>query len=169
MDRKLKNLAAALVLAVLAASVLFSLSGAKSRWPIMVLPALAATGTAINTESFVSEPAVINFWASWCVACRAEHSLLEKLSRTNGVPVFGVNHLDQRDDALRWLGYYGDPFDDSVYDADGRVGRQLGIKALPVSLVVDAAGVIHYRHLGPLDSVTIETIILPLVEELRRE
>jgi cytochrome c biogenesis protein CcmG/thiol:disulfide interchange protein DsbE len=56
-----------------------------------------------------------------------------------------------------------------VYDADGRIGRQLGIEALPVSLVVDAAGVIHYHHLGPLDPATVESIILPLVEELRRK
>jgi cytochrome c biogenesis protein CcmG/thiol:disulfide interchange protein DsbE len=169
MATNLKILFAVVALVAIAGKILISFNSANSRWPVTELPVLGSDDAVLSTARFAEDPAVINFWASWCVACRTEHSLLEKLSGTEGVPVFGVNHLDQRDDALRWLGYYGDPFDDSVYDADGRIGRQLGIKALPVSLVVDAAGVIHYRHPGPLDSATVETIILPLVEDLRRK
>ncbi len=169
MDKKLKNLAAALVLAVIGASVLFSINGTNNRWPAISLPALVAGGAAINTESFASEPSVINFWASWCVACREEHALLQQMKNDGNVSVYGVNHLDQRDDALRWLGYFGDPYEDNVYDAEGRIGSALDIDALPVSLVIDAQGVIHYRHRGPLDAATVEKIILPLIDELRRE
>lgn len=169
MAKNSKTLLVVVALVAVAGAVLVLFDDTNSRWPVTDLPALGSDKRVLSTARFAEEPAVINFWASWCVACRTEHSLLERLSGTDGVPVFGVNHLDQRDDALRWLGYYGDPFDNSVYDADGRIGRQLGIKALPVSLVVDAAGVIHYRHLGPLDSATVESVILPLVEELRRK
>ncbi len=132
----------------------------------MRLPDLDDVETAVDTASLISEPAVINFWASWCVACRTDHPLLQQLSRE--VPVFGVNHLDQRDDALRWLNYYGDPYVTSLFDAEGLVARQLGIDALPVSIVVDGDGTIHYRHPGPLDSDTVETIIRPLIRDLRR-
>ncbi len=169
MDKKLKNLAAALALAVIAASVLFLFNGTKSRWPVMVLPSLATAEVAVSTETFASEPAVINFWASWCVACREEHALLQQMSEEDGMRVFGVNHLDKRDDALRWLRYFGDPYESSVYDAEGQIGSQLDIDALPVSLVIDAQGVIHYRHRGPLDAATVETIIRPLVDDLRRK
>lgn len=169
MDKKLKHLAAALILAVIAACVLFLFSGTKSRWPVMVLPSLATAEVAVSTETFAREPAVINFWASWCVACREEHSVLHQMSSEDGIPVFGVNHLDKRDDALRWLRYFGDPYESSVYDAEGQVGSQLDIDVLPVSLVIDAQGVIHYRHPGPLDSATVETIMRPLIEDLRRK
>jgi cytochrome c biogenesis protein CcmG/thiol:disulfide interchange protein DsbE len=169
MAKNPKILLVIVALIVFAGAVLVSFKSTGNRWPVIDLPALGSDRQKLSTARFAEEPAVINFWASWCVACRAEHSLLERLNGTEGVPVFGVNHLDQRDDALRWLDFYGDPFDTSVYDADGRIGRQLGIEALPVSLVVDAAGVIHYRHLGPLDPATVETIVVPLIEELRRE
>lgn len=132
----------------------------------MLLPALATNDTVVDTGTFSTEPAVINFWASWCVACREDHPLLEQLSVD--LQVFGVNHLDDRDDALRWLDYFGDPYVSSVYDAQGRLGEVLDVEALPVSLVIDGAGVIHYRHLGPLDSATVETIIRPLLGDLRQ-
>jgi len=169
MTEILKPVTATLALIAITGSVLVSFNGAVSRWPVTDLPALGGDDVLLSTAGFAEEPAVINFWASWCVACRTEHAVLQRLSEDDGVRVFGVNHLDERDDALRWLEYYGDPFETSVYDADGRIGRQLDIEALPVSLVVDAAGVIHYRHPGPLDSATVETIILPLLGDLRRQ
>jgi len=166
-DRRLASLIAVAVLIAVAGNVLVSFNSTKNHWPAIMLPTLATTDTAVNTGTFASEPAVINFWASWCVACREDHPLLQELSAD--LQVFGVNHLDNRDDALRWLAYFGDPYVSSVYDAKGRIGEMLDVDALPVSLVIDAAGVIHYRHLGPLDAVTVEKIILPLIEELRRK
>ena len=166
-DRRLTSLIAVAALIAVAGNVLVSCNSSKNHWPALVLPALATADATVNTRTFASEPAVINFWASWCVACREDHPLLEELSAD--LQVFGVNHLDNRDDALRWLAYFGDPYVSSVYDAKGRIGEVLDVEALPVSLVIDAAGVIHYRHLGPLDSVTVEKIILPLIEELRRK
>ena len=102
------------------------------------------------------------------MACREEHAVLERLSNEGGIALLGVNHLDRRDDALRWLDYFGDPYETSLYDADGRIGKALGIEALPVTLVIDGDGAIRYRHLGVLDNETADTVIVPLVEELRR-
>jgi len=166
-DDRLKSLVAVAALMAIAANVLVSCDSTKKRWPSMLLPALATSDAAVDTRTFAREPAVINFWASWCVACREDHPLLEQMSVD--LQVFGVNHLDDRDDAVRWLNYFGNPYVSSVYDAQGRIGEVLDVEALPVSLVIDAAGVIHYRHLGPLDSNTVETIIRPLIEDLRRK
>ena len=169
MDGKISGTMAIAALITIASSVLLSFNVAEDRWPAIELPLLDVAEASMNTADMVAEPAVINFWASWCVGCREEHPVLASLAQSDGVVLFGVNHLDDRDDALRWLGYYGDPFDGSVFDADGRIGSQLAIDALPVSLVVDAGGAIRYRHPGPLDPATVATIILPLVEDLRRE
>lgn len=168
-DGKISGAMAAVALVAIAGSVLLSFNAADSRWPAIELPLLDAAETTVNTDVFAAEPAVINFWASWCVGCREEHAVLAALGGSGAVGLFGVNHLDDRDDALRWLGYYGDPYAGSVFDAEGRVGKRLGIDALPVTLVVDTAGAIRYRHLGPLDSATVATIILPLVEDLRQK
>jgi cytochrome c biogenesis protein CcmG/thiol:disulfide interchange protein DsbE len=169
MAKNLKILFAVIALVAIAGKFLISFNSANGRWPVTELPVLGSDNAVLSTARFAEEPAVINFWASWCVACRSEHALLDKMSGADGVPVFGVNHLDNREDALRWLDYYGNPYETSVYDADGWIGKQLDIEALPVSLVVDAAGVIHYRHLGSLDLATLETKIVPLVNELRRK
>ena len=168
-DGKISGTWAAVVLMTIAGSVLLSFNGRNDRWPAIDLPLLGDAEASVNTGEFAVGPAVVNFWASWCVGCREEHAVLENLGSGGQVAVFGVNHRDDRDDALRWLGYYGDPYAGSVFDTDGRIGRQLAIDALPVSLVIDADGVIRYRHLGPLDSATVDTIILPLLEDLRRE
>jgi cytochrome c biogenesis protein CcmG/thiol:disulfide interchange protein DsbE len=165
-DQRARGLLGAVVLALIAGSVLLSFNTAQGHWPGMKLPDIADTSQLVDTGSFTSDPAVINFWASWCVACRTEHPVLEDLA--NDVNVFGVNHLDELEDASRWLAYYGDPFAMNVFDADGRLASQLDIEALPVTLVVGRGGEIHYRHLGPLDSTTVETIIRPLVEDLQR-
>jgi len=127
----------------------------------MSLPVLAHDGTSGQLSGMRG---VVNFWASWCVACRAEHPLLLELSN-GGVPVYGVNHRDVRDDALRWLDYYGDPYRYSLYDGDGALGALLGIEALPVTLVVGADGKVIFTHLGPLDQGIIDADILPLIDD----
>jgi cytochrome c biogenesis protein CcmG/thiol:disulfide interchange protein DsbE len=161
-------MAAAVVIAI-AGSVLLSFNRSDDRWPAIDLPVLDEGKTFVSTAAFATVPAVINFWASWCAGCREEHSVLADLAQGGRVAVFGVNHLDDRADALRWLRYYGDPYTGSVFDEEGRIAAQLAIVALPVSLVVDSSGVIRYRHLGPLDAATVDSIILPLIEDLRRE
>lgn len=153
-------------LLVVAGSVLARFNGGGNEWPAVTLQELADAGSTVSSASFAGEPRVVNFWGSWCVACREEHPVLERL-RAEGVVLVGVNHLDEREDALRWLHYFGDPYETSLYDAEGVIGAALNIEALPVTLVVDADGVIRYRHLGVLDNKTADTVIVPLVEELR--
>jgi cytochrome c biogenesis protein CcmG/thiol:disulfide interchange protein DsbE len=158
-----------IALLVVAGSVLARFNGGGTAWPVVTLEELADAGSTVSSASFAGEPRVINFWGSWCVACREEHPVLERLSAEHGVALLGVNHLDEREDALRWLSYFGDPYETSLYDAEGRIGAELDIEALPVTLVVDAHGQIRYRHLGVLDNKTADTVIVPLLDSLRRD
>lgn len=159
----------ALAVAAFAAAIaaLISRNTDDQRWPTLLLEPLAAPGAQLSTDSFAREPGIVNFWASWCVACRAEHPVLESAARQ--VPVFGVNHLDQREDALRWIGFFGDPFRANAYDPSGDIGAAVDVPALPVTLVVDGNGRIRYRHSGPLSESALEQVVIPLIGELKEE
>ncbi len=111
---------------------------------------------------------LLNVWASWCVSCRVEHPLLVELAKAKLVPLVGLNYKDKPDEGIAWLKQHGDPYDVSVVDRDGRVGIDWGVYGVPETFVVDKAGVIRYKHIGPVDAAAIEKKILPLVRELQQ-
>jgi len=168
MRRKLTRTGLAAVTGVaVVAGLLVALIGLRERWTgTAATVALPLLSDPRETASLADGPGVVNFWASWCVACRTEHPLLMRLGGA-GVAVYGVNHRDQREDALRWLEFFGDPYRHSLFDGDGALGDALDVDALPVTLVVDPGGRIVYTHLGPLDQGIIDTEIRPLLESGR--
>ena len=111
---------------------------------------------------------VLNVWASWCAACRDEHPVLTDLANSRIVPVYGLNHKDKRDEAIAWLKRYGDPYDASIVDADGRVGIDYGVYGVPETYVIDKQGVIRYKRIGPVTPDILQKKIIPLVHELQR-
>ena len=111
---------------------------------------------------------LLNVWASWCVSCRIEHPLLVELSKSKLVPLVGLNYKDKPDEGIAWLAQHGNPYDVSVVDRDGSVGIDWGVYGVPETFVVDKAGVIRYKHIGPVDAAAIEKKILPLVRELQK-
>ena len=111
---------------------------------------------------------LLNVWASWCVSCRVEHPLLVDLARANIVPVIGLAYKDKRDDGLGWLKANGDPYKLSIVDQDGRVGIDFGVYGVPETFVIDKAGIIRYKQIGPLTADALKQTILPLVRELQR-
>jgi cytochrome c biogenesis protein CcmG/thiol:disulfide interchange protein DsbE len=111
---------------------------------------------------------LLNVWASWCVSCRVEHPLLVELSKSKLVPLVGLNYKDKPSEGIAWLAQHGNPYDVSVVDRDGRVGIDWGVYGVPETFVVDKAGVIRYKHIGPVDAAAIEKKILPLVRELQK-
>jgi len=111
---------------------------------------------------------LLNVWASWCVSCRAEHALLTALSRTGVVPIYGLAYKDTRENALGFLGSFGNPYVLSIQDNDGRVGIDYGVYGVPESYVIDKTGVIRFKQIGPITIEVVETTILPLVGRLNR-
>jgi cytochrome c biogenesis protein CcmG, thiol:disulfide interchange protein DsbE len=109
---------------------------------------------------------LLNVWASWCVSCREEHPLLVELAKSGIVPVYGLNYKDQRDDALRWLKQFGDPYAVSIVDPEGRTGIDYGVYGVPETYVIDKNGIIRYKQIGPVTVEALQTKILPLVKEL---
>ena len=109
---------------------------------------------------------LLNVWASWCVSCREEHPLLVELAKSGIVPVYGLNYKDQREDALRWLKQFGDPYTVSIVDPEGRTGIDYGVYGVPETYVIDKNGIIRYKQIGPVTVDALQTKILPLVKEL---
>lgn len=99
------------------------------------------------------KPSVVNFWASWCLPCRAEHHLLLELSQ-NGVRVFGIAYRDDPKNALRFLQKLGNPFNRVGLDKTGYAALGWGLHGVPETFVLDAKGKIIFHHLGPLTDLT---------------
>jgi cytochrome c biogenesis protein CcmG/thiol:disulfide interchange protein DsbE len=111
---------------------------------------------------------MLNVWASWCAACRDEHPHLVAFARNKVVPLVGLNYKDTRLDGLGWLARFGDPYDASLFDQDGRVGIDFGVYGVPETFIIDKQGVIRFKQIGPVTPTIIETRIMPLLKELSR-
>ncbi|HMV53210.1 MAG TPA: DsbE family thiol:disulfide interchange protein [Rhodocyclaceae bacterium] len=109
---------------------------------------------------------LLNVWASWCVSCRQEHPVLVDLAKSGAVPIYGLNYKDQREAGLKWLAEHGNPYVISAFDHDGRVGIDYGVYGVPETFLIDKAGVIRYKHIGPVTPDALKDIILPKVKEL---
>ena len=136
--------------------------------PSFQLTQLARPEQTFSPKQMQGEVWLLNVWASWCVACRIEHPLLVDLAKKNVIPIVGLNYKDKRDAALGWLGQLGDPYQLSVADTDGRVGIEYGVYGVPETFVIDKAGVIRFKQIGPITEDAWRDKILPLVQQLRK-
>ena len=112
---------------------------------------------------------VVNFWASWCVPCVQEHPILIELKRQTGVRLFGINHKDPDPGGLRFLSRLGNPFDAVGVDASGRAAIEWGVYGMPETFVVDGAGRIVYKHVGPLTGELTNQFIIPAIEAAKKK
>lgn len=92
---------------------------------------------------------VVNFWASWCPPCRAEHPKLMEMS-ADGIPLLGVNFKDEADQAIDYLGKEGNPFEKIGFDPKARAAIDWGVTAPPETFILDPDGTVLYRFAGPL-------------------
>lgn len=113
------------------------------------------------------EASIVNVWASWCVPCRAEHELLMEIRERGLAPLYGLNYKNDPEDARAFLDELGDPFDKVGVDRNGRTGIDWGVYGVPETFVVDGAGRIVYKHIGPLVPGDIEGKIVPALEKAR--
>jgi len=134
--------------------------------PAFDLPVLASPDKTMSKESLLGKPYLVNFWGSWCVTCRAEHPVVKQLADLNAVYIIGMNFRDERDDAIAWLKRWGNPYDVSLIDADGRLSVDFGVYAAPETFLVDPSGTIVFKHLGQLTWDVVENEILPRVSEM---
>lgn len=137
--------------------------------PDFDLPPVQGRSLGLSSASLRGQVALVNVFASWCLACREEHPLFMRLARDKVVPIHGINYKDAPEDAAKWLDTRGDPYTRTGADRDGRVAIDWGVYGVPETFVVGADGVIAYKHIGAITEQVLSDTILPLVSELRRE
>ena len=133
--------------------------------PEMALPPLFDGRPGLATGDLRGRITLVNFFASWCVPCRAEHPVLTELARSEAL--HGVSYKDDPADTRAWLAELGDPFERIGTDTSGRAAIEWGLYGVPETYIIDEAGRIRHRHVGPVTRAVLENEILPLLRRLR--
>ncbi len=136
--------------------------------PAFVLPVLDRDGHRLGPADLRGKVWLLNVWASWCTACRAEHPVLVDFAARSRVPLYGLNYKDEDGAARDWLRRMGNPYAASLVDADGRVGIDFGVYGVPETFVIDKAGVVRYKQVGPVTQEVLERKLIPLLESLEK-
>lgn len=134
--------------------------------PTFSLPVLGKNQVSMGSQDMRGKVWILNVWASWCVACQAEHPLLVEFAKRNSVALLGLNYKDTPQDAAAWLARFGDPYQLSLEDRQGQVGIDFGVYGVPETFVMDRDGIIRFKHIGPLTPEVIEQQIVPLIGQL---
>jgi cytochrome c biogenesis protein CcmG, thiol:disulfide interchange protein DsbE len=134
--------------------------------PDFALPGLFETGDGLGRKDLAGRVTLINFFASWCAPCREEHPQLMVLARQPSVALDGVAYKDKPEDSRRFLDRLGNPFRHIGLDRDGTTAIDFGVYGVPETYVVDGAGHIRYRHVGPLTADDVKEKILPLIDQI---
>lgn len=119
----------------------------------------------IHTAALKGQPFMLNVWASWCPACRAEHSFLAELA--DSVPLYGLNYRDKGDAARAWLSQAGNPYRAVLADPDGKLALELGVYGTPETYLFGADGTLIARHTGELTREIWQRQFVPKLAEAR--
>lgn len=136
--------------------------------PTFTAPVLNQPGQTFAAKDMLGKVWLLNTWASWCVACRQEHPLLVEFVKTNPLPIIGLDYKDKEEDGLKWLARYGNPYHTSITDRDGRIGIDFGVYGVPESFLIDKAGIIRYKQIGPFTEESLRDKLVPLIKELNK-
>jgi cytochrome c biogenesis protein CcmG/thiol:disulfide interchange protein DsbE len=136
--------------------------------PDFQLPQLQKAPATFSAKEMRGKVWLLNFWGTWCVACREEHPLLVQYAKTGVVPIYGVDYKDERAAALQWLDEFGNPYALTAFDVDGRVSIDYGVYGAPESYLIDRNGVIRFKQIGPITEDVWQNKILPLARQLNQ-
>lgn len=128
--------------------------------PVVAVEQLADLPLLTDAMLRSGEVTLVNFWASWCPPCRAEHPLVEALA-AEGIPVYGINYRDDPARALEFLEDLGNPYAAIGADPRARMGLDWGVVGLPETFVLDGRGNVVMRHAGPLTDEVLATRLRP--------
>ena len=109
------------------------------------------------------KPTLVNFFASWCTPCLAEHPLFTRLAEREGAVIVGIAWKNKPEEARAWLAKLGDPFLYAGQDFDGRAGIDWGLSGVPETYLIDGAGIVRRHYRGPITERDLNETILPFL------
>lgn len=136
--------------------------------PEFALPVLHEPGRIVTSKELRGAPYVLNVWGSWCVECQTEHPVVTRFAETKRVRVIGYNWKDEREDALRWLERFNNPYWLVLQDYEGGTAIDFGIYGAPETFLIDAEGRIRWKHVGVLTDAIVQDELLPALSALER-
>lgn len=134
--------------------------------PAFSLPGLAPDQPGLSDADLKGQVTVLNFFASWCAPCRAEHPLLTELAGNPAVKLVGITYKDEPARSLAFLDELGNPFVAIGVDSTGRTGIDFGLTGVPETYIIDRDGIVRYRLPQPIDPARLADEIKPLIAEL---
>ena len=136
-------------------------------FPAFSLPTVEGDKTLTKAD-ILGKPALVNVWGTWCISCRVEHPVLNKLAE-KGVVIYGINYKDDNAAALKWLAEFHNPYQLDIRDEDGNLGLNLGVYGAPETFLVDSKGIIRYKHVGVIDETVWREQLADLYQGLVQE
>ncbi|MCZ8544099.1 DsbE family thiol:disulfide interchange protein [Mesorhizobium qingshengii] len=130
------------------------------------LPALKGSNLpGLDSKLFAGKVTLVNVFASWCAPCREEHPVLLALAQDKRFVMAALNYKDQPENARRFLGDLGNPFQAIGVDEAGGTAIDWGVYGVPETFVIGKDGKIAYKHVGPLTPETVQTLLLPQIDK----
>ncbi len=120
----------------------------------------------ISSNEFGDEIILVNFFATWCQPCRAEHVYIKRFADEKKIRIIGINYKDNTKKTIEWLRDLGNPYSDVPIDKNGRIAIDWGVYGIPETFVVNSNGIIKYRHIGPINKKVYKKINL-LIKEIK--
>lgn len=122
----------------------------------------------VSNQNIDGQVIILNFFASWCPACRKEHPMLLKIKNEYHVPIIGIAFKDDPNDTKKYLDQEGNPYRVVGNDANGDTAVDFGIYATPETFVISPAGDIVYKQIGAIDQATWDSDIYPIIKKYQR-
>jgi cytochrome c biogenesis protein CcmG/thiol:disulfide interchange protein DsbE len=122
------------------------------------------TGADIQTPS---RPMLVNFFASWCVPCMQEASVLGEIAK-QGLPIWGITYKDAPAATRTFLAQNGNPYARIAVDRPGRVAINWGVYGVPETYFIDGGGIVRWRYAGALTDQVVQRDIVPLLEQAEK-
>ncbi|MGB0864988.1 MAG: DsbE family thiol:disulfide interchange protein [Granulosicoccaceae bacterium] len=137
--------------------------------PAFSLPVLGDNEKTLSPEDMKGQVWMLNVWATWCPGCRQEHDALLRLQQRNIAPIVGFDYKDEPEKAEVWLRELGNPYQIVVEDKDGRAAIDWGVYGAPETFIIDAKGIVRYKHIGPLSDADVAQDLVPVLQKLKAE
>ena len=115
----------------------------------------------LSFSKYKNKRFILNFFASWCLPCKIEAPLLNKISLK--IPIIGIAYKDKKEDMIKFLKNYGNPFDEIGVDELGSIAIEWGVYGVPETFLIDENGKIIYKYAGPISHELYKDKIIPFI------